>query len=96
MQARVLRPVQDSAAGRIMKLTETAGERKTRSEAFITRFAKIYTPAVTGIAAAIAFLVPLVICLADGTPYGDIFPDWGRRALSMLVISCPVKKWGAD
>ena len=89
MQARVLRPVQDSAAGRIMKLTETAGERKTRSEAFITRFAKIYTPAVTGIAAAIAFLVPLVICLADGTPYGDIFPDWGRRALSMLVISCP-------
>lgn len=89
IQAKVLRPVQDSAAGRIMKLTETAGERKTRSEAFITRFAKIYTPAVTGIAAAIAFLVPLVICLADGTPYGNIFPDWGRRALSMLVISCP-------
>lgn len=89
IQAKVLCPVQDSAAGRIMKLTETAGERKTRSEAFITRFAKIYTPAVTGIAAAIAFLVPLAICLVSGTPYGDIFPDWGRRALSMLVISCP-------
>ncbi len=89
IEARVLRPIQESAAGRIMKLTETAGERKTRSEAFITRFAKIYTPAVTGIAAAIAFLVPLGIYLATGTPYGDIFPDWGRRALSMLVISCP-------
>lgn len=89
IEARVLRPVQESAAGRIMKLTETAGERKTRSEAFITRFAKIYTPAVTGIAAAIAFLVPLGICFATGVSYGAIFPDWGRRALSMLVISCP-------
>lgn len=89
IQARVLRLVQDSAAGRIMKLTETAGERKTRSEAFITRFAKIYTPAVTGLAAVIAFLIPLVISLAVGTPYGELFPEWGRRALSMLVISCP-------
>lgn len=89
IEARVLRPIQESAAGRIMKLTETAGERKTKSEAFITRFAKIYTPAVTGIAAVIAFLVPLGICLATGASYGDIFPDWSRRALSMLVISCP-------
>lgn len=89
IQAKVLRPAQDSAAGRIMKLTETAGERKTRSEAFITRFAKVYTPAVTGLAAVIAFLIPLVIWLAVGTPYGELFPEWGRRALSMLVISCP-------
>ncbi len=89
IQAKVLRPAQDSAAGRIMKLTETAGERKTRSEAFITRFAKVYTPAVTGLAAVIAFLIPLVIWLVAGTPYGSLFPEWSRRALSMLVISCP-------
>ena len=89
IQAQVLRPVQDSAAGRIMKLTEAAGERKTKSEAFITRFAKIYTPAVMGLAAVIAFLVPLGISLVTEVSYGAIFPDWCRRALSMLVISCP-------
>ena len=89
VEATVLRPASDSAAGRIMKLTETAGERKTRSEAFITRFAKVYTPAVTLIAAALAFLVPLVLMLLGKASYGEAFVDWSRRALSMLVVSCP-------
>ena len=87
--AKVEKRAEDSAAGRILKLTETAGDRKTRSEAFITRFAKVYTPAVAIIAAALALLVPLFIQLFGGKPFGETFPDWSRRALSMLVISCP-------
>lgn len=80
---------EDSAAGRIIRLTETAGERKTRSEAFITRFAKIYTPCVAILAALLAFITPLIIMLSSGTPYLESLPMWGRRAISMLVISCP-------
>ncbi|MGM9635604.1 MAG: heavy metal translocating P-type ATPase [Candidatus Avispirillum sp.] len=87
--AEVLKRSEDSAAGRILKLTETAGERKTRSEAFITRFAKVYTPLVALIAAAVALLVPLFIQIFGGPSFSETFPDWSRRALSMLVISCP-------
>lgn len=87
--AEVLKRSEDSAAGRILKLTETAGERKTRSEAFITRFAKVYTPLVALLAAAVALLVPLFIQIFGGPSFTETFPDWSRRALSMLVISCP-------
>lgn len=87
--AEVLKRSEDSAAGRILKLTETAGERKTRSEAFITRFAKVYTPLVALLAAAVALLVPLFIQIFGGPSFSETFPDWSRRALSMLVISCP-------
>lgn len=87
--AEVLKCAEDSAAGRILKLTETAGERKTRSEAFITRFAKVYTPLVALLAAAVALLVPLFIQIFGGPSFSETFPDWSRRALSMLVISCP-------
>ncbi len=80
---------EDSAAGRILRLTETAGERKTRSEAFITRFAKVYTPCVALLALIIAFLPPLIIMLGSGAAYLELLPEWGRRAVSMLVISCP-------
>ena len=87
--AEVLKRSEDSAAGRILKLTETAGDRKTRSEAFITRFAKVYTPLVALLAAAVALLVPLFIQIFGGPSFSETFPDWSRRALSMLVISCP-------
>ena len=87
--AEVLKRAEDSAAGRILKLTETAGDRKTRSEAFITRFAKVYTPLVALLAAAVALLVPLFIQIFGGPSFSETFPDWSRRALSMLVISCP-------
>ena len=69
--AKVEKRAEDSAAGRILKLTETAGDRKTRSEAFITRFAKVYTPAVAIIAAALALLVPLFIQLFGGKPFNN-------------------------
>lgn len=87
--AEVLNRAEDSAAGRILRLTETAGDRKPRSEAFITRFAKVYTPLVAMLAAAVALLVPLFIQIFGGPAFSETFPDWSRRALSMLVISCP-------
>ncbi len=86
--ATVLRPASDSAAARILKLTEQASDRKTASEAFITRFAKVYTPIVCIIAAATAFLIPLIITLYGGN-YLEELAIWGKKALSMLVISCP-------
>lgn len=89
IEAEVLRVPSESAAGRILKLTEEASGRKTKSEAFITRFAKIYTPTVALIALAVAFLVPLVLMLARDGAYLDYLPDWSHRAISMLVISCP-------
>lgn len=87
--ASVINLPADSAAGRIIRLTETAGERKTRSEAFITRFANVYTPCVALLAAAVAFLVPLIIMLAEGGSYVPLMKEWARSAVSMLVISCP-------
>lgn len=86
--ATVTRPASESAAARILKLTEQASERKTASEAFITRFAKVYTPLVCIIAAATAFLIPLVITLFGGNFLTE-FAIWGKKSLSMLVISCP-------
>lgn len=86
--AKVLRPAAESAAARILKLTEQASDRKTASETFITKFAKVYTPAVCIIAAATAFLVPLAITLAGGNYLAEL-AIWGKKSLSMLVISCP-------
>ncbi|MBR6676547.1 MAG: cadmium-translocating P-type ATPase [Clostridia bacterium] len=89
VRAEVVAKTQDSAAGRILALAETASERKTKSEAFITRFARVYTPFVAFLAATLAFLVPLFLMLIGKTPFMDSFPVWSEKALSMLVISCP-------
>jgi len=89
IEATVSATTADSAAGRILALTETASERKTRSEAFITRFAKIYTPLVALLAALLAFIVPLILQLSGAQSFSEAFPEWSRRALTMLVISCP-------
>ena len=76
----------DSTASRILELVENASSRKSRSEAFITRFARIYTPAVCAGALALALLPPLFRLLA-GQPAD--WGDWVYRALTFLVISCP-------
>lgn len=86
--AKVIRPASESAAARILKLTEQASDRKTKSEAFITKFAKVYTPLVCIVAAATAFLIPLIITLFGGNYLVEL-AIWGKKALSMLVISCP-------
>ncbi len=78
----------DSAAERILALAQSASERKTRSETFIKRFARVYTPAVCILAIATAAIVPFVLWLFGGDFMGE-FIEWSRRALTMLVISCP-------
>ena len=79
----------ESTVSKILDLVENASSRKSKSEEFITKFARIYTPAVVYSAIALAFLPPLVRMLALG-----ISADWGTwiyRALTFLVISCPVR-----
>ena len=73
---------ENSAIAQIIKLTEQATEKKSKTEKFITRFARIYTPIVVGIAVIVALLPPLVL---PAQP----FHDWIYRALIFLVISCP-------
>lgn len=77
----------ESTVSKILDLVENASSRKSKSEDFITKFARIYTPAVVFSAIALAILPPLVRMLAMG-----IDPSWGMwiyRALTFLVISCP-------
>ena len=77
----------ESTVSRILDLVENASSRKSRSEEFISRFARIYTPAVCYAALALAFLPPLVRMIGMGPPADwDI---WIYRALTFLVISCP-------
>ncbi len=76
----------DSTVARILELIEESGHRKARSEKFISRFARIYTPAVVGAACAMGIGLPVVKMLAglDG-----LWGVWLYRALTFLVISCP-------
>jgi Cd2+/Zn2+-exporting ATPase len=78
----------DSTASRILDLAENAAGRKSRSENFITRFARYYTPAVCGAALAIAVLPPLIMTLAGAARPG-LWREWILRACTLLVISCP-------
>jgi len=82
LTVQVTRRFEDSSIAKVMDLVENATARKARTEKFITKFARYYTPAVVLIAAAIAFLPPLLI--ADAS-----FRTWIYRALVLLVISCP-------
>ncbi|HEY8393544.1 MAG TPA: heavy metal translocating P-type ATPase [Thermaerobacter sp.] len=79
---RVTRPMEQSSATRILHLIESAAARKAPAERFITTFARFYTPLVVGTALAVALLPPLVL---PGATLGE----WARRALVLLVISCP-------
>ena len=77
----------ESTVSKILDLVENASSRKSRSEAFITKFARVYTPAVVYSAIALAILPPLVRMFGMGIP-----AEWGTwiyRALTFLVISCP-------
>ena len=87
VRIRVSRPWEDSALSRILRLVEDASERKAPTELFIRKFARIYTPAVTGMAALIV-LLPYLWSLVDGS-FGYLFSDWLYRALVFLVVSCP-------
>ena len=84
VRIRTVKPFGESTVSRIIDLVEHAGERKSRSEAFITRFAKVYTPVVVFAAIALAILPPLF-----SGHFADTFPTWLYRALLFLVVSCP-------
>lgn len=77
----------ESTVSKILNLVENASSRKSKSEDFISKFARIYTPAVCASALALAVLPPLVRMFAFGLPAG--WEDWIYRALTFLVISCP-------
>ena len=76
-----------STVSQILDLVENASSRKSRSEAFITKFARVYTPAVCGAALMLAVLPPLIRLGALGL--APAWGDWLYRALTFLVISCP-------
>ena len=86
LRIRTTREFGESTASRILDLVENASSRKSRQENFITRFARIYTPAVCYAALALALLPPLVLLVAGQQPQ---WGDWIMRALTFLVISCP-------
>ena len=86
LKIRTTKAFGESTVSKILDLVENASSRKSRSEAFISRFAKVYTPAVCVAALALAVLVPLGRMLA-GLDAG--WTDWVYRALSFLVVSCP-------
>lgn len=87
LKIRTTKEFGESTVSKILDLVENASSKKSRSEQFISRFAKIYTPAVCYSALALAVLPPLIRMLFLGmTPE---WGDWVMRALTFLVISCP-------
>ena len=82
IKVRTTKSFGESTVSKILELVEHATENKSKSEAFITRFARIYTPIVVFAAIALAIIPPLFISLAS-------FPTWLYRALMFLVVSCP-------
>ena len=86
LKIRTTKEFGESTVSKILDLVENASSRKSKSEAFISKFARIYTPAVCIAALALAVLPPLV-SLAMGIP--ALWDQWVYRALTFLVISCP-------
>ena len=84
IKAKVTKPFGESTASKILELVENASESKSKSESFITRFAKVYTPIVVAAALLLAFLPPIFSGDFAGT-----FSKWLYRALTFLIVSCP-------
>jgi Cd2+/Zn2+-exporting ATPase len=80
VKVRTTKPFGESTVSKIIRLVENAGENKSQSEAFITRFARVYTPVVVFLALALAIIPTLL---------GGEFATWLYRALMFLVVSCP-------
>lgn len=84
LRVRVTKAAGESTAAKILALVENAGENKSKSENFVTRFARVYTPIVVFAAVALAFIPPVF-----AGSYVDALPVWLYRALTFLVVSCP-------
>ncbi|MCR5300057.1 MAG: cadmium-translocating P-type ATPase [Erysipelotrichaceae bacterium] len=85
LHVKVTKEFEESTVSRILDLVENSAEKKSKSEAFITKFAKYYTPAVVLSALALAVLPPLF----TGIGQLEVWKMWIYRALTFLVISCP-------
>ena len=86
LKIRTTKEFGESTVSKILELVENSSSRKSKSENFISKFAKYYTPAVCYGALALAFIPPIVL-LIMGKP--AVWGDWIYRALTFLVISCP-------
>lgn len=90
LEIQTTKHAQDSALSRILDLVENATENKTKSEQFVTRFAKVYTPIVVTAAAIVAVIPGIFIGLTSGDwSWNNNFSIWVYRALMFLVVSCP-------
>lgn len=87
LKIRTTKEFGESTVSKILDLVENASSRKSKSEDFISRFARVYTPAVCGSALALAVFPPLARMFVMGIPAQ--WGDWIYRALTFLVISCP-------
>ncbi len=87
LKIRIMKKFGESTVSKILDLVENAGSRKSRSENFISKFARIYTPAVCAAALALALLPPLARMIFTGA--AAEWSVWIYRALTFLVISCP-------
>lgn len=85
IKIRVTAPFGDSTVSKILRLVEESAANKSKSEKFITKFARIYTPAVVLSALALAIFPPLLISMGSA----QIWREWIMRAMTFLVISCP-------
>ena len=85
LRLKITKAFGESTVSKIIRLVEHANESKSRSESFITRFARVYTPIVVVAALLLAFVPPLFV--SGG--YWSAFPLWLHRALIFLVVSCP-------
>ena len=86
LHIRTTKEFGDSTVAKILDLVENSSMKKAKAENFITKFARVYTPAVCGAALALAVLPPLVRLVMGSAP---MWGDWVNRALTFLVISCP-------
>ena len=86
IKIRTTREFGESTVSKILEMVENAGQRKSKSENFIAKFARYYTPIVCYLALALAVLPPVIIWIATGNLE---FGEWVYRALTFLVISCP-------
>ncbi|ABX40510.1 heavy metal translocating P-type ATPase [Lachnoclostridium phytofermentans] len=82
IEVEVTKEFEESTVSKILELVESASDRKAKSEAFITKFAKYYTPTVVIFAVLLAVIPPIFVP-------GALFSDWLYRALIFLVVSCP-------
>lgn len=95
IKVRTTKSFGESTASKIIALVESADQNKSRSEAFITRFARIYTPVVVFAALGLAVLPPFLGAMGiapdmlGAGSFGENFPLWLNRALIFLVVSCP-------